>query len=154
MKKILYFILIYFFKSSLAESLYYEVPINLTVVPQCIVQGGGKVWIPDYVQSSSDFNTAGNISLICTKNTSWSIAISGSYPRKMSATGGTVDYELYTDSSYTTILSNGNGNGGSLISGIGTGGYQNIPIYSKIFGGQSLLANTNYVSYLTVILTY
>jgi spore coat protein U-like protein len=126
------------------------------VLASCTVVGS-TIAFGNY--SSSQVDQTGNIAVVCTYGTSYTIGLDAgagtgatTSVRKLSGSlGGTLNYALYSDSARTN-------NWGSTIgtdtqAGTGSGLTQNLTVYGRIAGSQTPLAGT-YTDTVTVTLTY
>jgi spore coat protein U-like protein len=130
--------------------------ITATVLASCTVVGS-TIAFGNY--TSTQVDQTGNIAVVCTNGTSYSVALDAgagtgatTSVRKLTGSlGGTLNYALYRDSGRTS-------NWGSTIgtdteSGTGTGLTQNLTVYGRIASAQTPLAGT-YTDTVTVTLTY
>jgi len=89
-------------------------------------------------------DSVGDISVTCDEPTSFLVRLeqgqnSGSFfPRMMRLIGGaaTLEYNLFLDASMILIWGDGSG-GSSAFNGFSAGVGQSIPVYGRIYGGQS-----------------
>jgi len=127
-----------------------------TVLASCTVVGS-TIAFGNY--TSSQVDQTGNIAVLCTNGTSYSIGLDAgagtgatTSARKMTGSlGGTLSYALYADSGRTN-------NWGSTIgtdtqAGTGNGLIQNLTVYGRIAASQTPLAGA-YTDTVTVTLTY
>ncbi|ASU38678.1 spore coat protein [Herbaspirillum sp. meg3] len=127
-----------------------------TVLASCTVVGS-TIAFGNY--TSSQVDQTGNVAVLCTNGTSYTIGLDAgagtgatTTVRKLSGSlGGTLNYALYRDSGYTN-------NWGSTIgtdtqAGTGNGLIQNLTVYGRIAGSQTPLAGV-YTDTVTVTLTY
>ncbi len=127
-----------------------------TVLASCTVVGS-TIAFGNY--TSSQVDQTGNIAVVCTNGTSYTIGLDAgagtgatTSVRKLSGSlGGTLNYALYRDSGRTT-------NWGSTIgtdtqAGTGNGLVQNLTVYGRIASAQTPLAGV-YTDTVTVTLTY
>ena len=127
-----------------------------TVLASCTVVGS-TIAFGNY--TSSQVDQTGNIAVLCTNGTSYTIGLDAgagtgatTSVRKLSGSlGGTLNYALYRDSGRTS-------NWGSTIgtdtqAGTGNGLLQNLTVYGRIASAQTPLAGV-YTDTVTVTLTY
>ena len=127
-----------------------------TVLASCTVVGS-TIAFGNY--TSSQVDQTGNIAVVCTNGTSYTIGLDAgtgtgatTSVRKLSGSlGGNLDYALYRDSGRTN-------NWGSTIgtdtqAGTGNGLLQNLTVYGRIASAQKPLAGV-YADTVTVTLTY
>jgi len=127
-----------------------------TVLASCTVVGS-TIAFGNY--TSSQVDQTGNVAVLCTNGTSYTIGLDAgagtgatTTVRKLSGSlGGTLNYALYRDSGHTN-------NWGSTIgtdtqAGTGNGLLQNLTVYGRIAGSQTPLAGV-YTDTVTVTLTY
>ncbi|HEY4317593.1 MAG TPA: spore coat U domain-containing protein [Herbaspirillum sp.] len=128
--------------------------VSAYVVATCTIQGS-SLHFGNYQSKLPD--QAGNVSVNCSQGTTYTVALEG----------GTVDsavshalsdpanaqlsYELYQDSARTKTW--GNANTSELVSNIGNGVLQNIPVYGRIPAGQGRAAGI-YADVVSVTLSY
>lgn len=106
---------------------------------------------------SSSLETVGDIEVICTEFTSYTLSLSsgqnGFTPRKLqSATSASLEYNLFTDATYQIIWGD-NTQGTSRVSGSAdaTGNQHNI--YGRIPGGQNVPAG-HYADDIIITIEY
>ncbi|WP_050478839.1 Csu type fimbrial protein [Herbaspirillum rhizosphaerae] len=127
-----------------------------TVLASCTVVGS-TIAFGNY--TSSQVDQTGNIAVVCTNGTSYTIGLDAgagtgatTSVRKLTGSlGGTLNYALYRDSGHTN-------NWGSTIgtdtqAGTGNGLVQNLTVYGRIASAQTPLAGV-YTDTVTVTLTY
>jgi len=102
-------------------------------------------------------DSAGSVNINCDPQVSYLIRMDagrnsngGFTVRKMILLGGseTMEYNLYRDSSRTMIWGDGTG-GSSIVTGMGAGVTQDVPVYGRIHAGQNLMAG-KYTDSITV----
>ncbi|VVD92517.1 secreted pili protein involved in motility and biofilm formation [Pandoraea eparura] len=109
---------------------------NVSVINNCTI---AATHITFATQSTLDrpVTGAGQLMVQCTQNDAYRVSLSGGQRGTVTArymtglTGTNVGYQLYLDSGYATIWGDGS-SGTSLLSGIGTGLVQFIPIYARV----------------------
>ena len=107
--------------------------------------------------SGTDSTSTGNISVQCTKDATYSIALStgasASYTNRTMSNGtDTINYNLYTDSGHATVWGDGTSST-STVSGTATGGTDTSTVYAKATAGQTVGAGS-YSDTITVTVTY
>ena len=127
-----------------------------TVLASCTVVGS-TIAFGNY--TSSQVDQTGNIAVLCTNGTTYTIALDAgagtgatTSVRKMTGSlGGTLNYALYRD----TARSNnwGSTTGTDTQAGTGNGLVQNLTVYGRIAASQTPLAGV-YTDTVTVTLTY
>jgi len=109
----------------------------------------------DVFSSLNDDITA-TITVNCTKNKSYSIALSsgsGTFAsRTLTGTGGVLRYNLFLDSTHLTIWGDGS-SGTSTFSGMGTGSNIGTPVYGRISARQNARVGS-YSDLITVTVTF
>lgn len=150
---------------------------NATIASGCVLGASGNVNVstfgtlnfgnivtlplPVHVASSAN---AGSIVLKCTPGIHFSIALDNGLNapsginagRKMLVSGGgaTLTYQLYQDSSYSTIWGNGT-NGGIAMNNIpATGALQTFTVYGSVLANATLPTVGIYSDTVTVTVTY
>ncbi len=114
----------------------------------------------DPIAAAVPLNAASALSVRCTNTTPYAIALdagvnaggSTSFSTRKIANGvNTLGYQLYTDSSRTTVW--GNGTGSSTSSGTGTGSTQSVSIYGQLPSLVGAVPGT-YTDTVTVTISY
>ena len=134
--------------------------VSGTVVPTCTVSTPAMSFgtsIPNPINTAVDVQ--GNVTATCSAGAPYTIAMSvgsgagATYSgRQMTAGGSTMTYNLYIDSGRTTVWGDGTG-GSDIARGAGTGAAQNITVYGRIRGGQSVPTGS-YTDTVNVTLTF
>ncbi|RKP52727.1 Csu type fimbrial protein [Trinickia fusca] len=131
---------------------------SATVVNNCNISTTNVSFAAAGVLSSA-FNALGSISAQCTNGDAWSIALNGGssgnvVSRSMQRTGGggTVSYQLYTDSAHTSAWGDGTA-GTTTVTGIGTGNTQVVTVYGVV-PSQTTPAPGNYLDSITATISF
>lgn len=110
------------------------------------------------VYSGSDLQSNGNVTYDCKTSAIYTMSLDGGNygsisQRKMQISGGTatLDYNLYTNVTRTTIW--GDGTNGSTLTGNCVKGPDNFPIYGSVTAGQDATVGS-YSDSVTITLTY
>jgi spore coat protein U-like protein len=79
--------------------------------------------------------------------------------RTMSSGANKLSYQLYTDAGRSTVFGDGTGGTGDVNSGIllnvlGIGPVVNVPVYGRVFGGQTTTPPGAYADSIAVTVTY
>jgi spore coat protein U-like protein len=153
----LFFALTSIFGTSQATSLTTTWNSTITSVAGCIISSSSGIFFGNY-SSGSPLNINGTVQFLCTTTTPWTISSNagttsgGTIPNRLLANGSnTLPYQLYTDSTYTTIF--GNGTSGSSFTGVFDNGYKTLTIYGKVPSGNYPLPGS-YSDSITITLTY
>lgn len=96
----------------------------------------------------------------CTNSTEYTVALDkgvngaavGTREMKDSSSGDTLNYQLYTDNTYTTVWGDGTSSSGTQ-SGTGDGSNQTLTVYGKLPAGQFKTPGT-YSDTITATITY
>jgi spore coat protein U-like protein len=133
--------------------------VQLTVADYCVVafnyisSGQSNV----FYNSSSLYKVA---RIQCTEDTPWTISanagnVSGSTIANRLLTNGAeyLNFNIYVDSNWSSILGDGI-SGGQVISGVGSGDFQNVNIYYKVDEPLIIPSAGTYSNSITLTLTY
>jgi spore coat protein U-like protein len=136
----------------------------------CSASATGVSFGAYYPLSGSNVDAAGNVRVSCQAvlnifgTINYSVALStghsGTYtPRHMDNAGNPLNYNLYTDDTYTTIWGNGTGSSGVVAGAIALSlllpsAHVDHPIYGRIPGSQTSAVVGNYSDTITVTVTY
>lgn len=110
--------------------------------------------------SDNTVDSTGTITVDCDASTSYTIALSpgssGTYnPRRMSSSGNTLEYNLYTDAGYSQIWGDGTGGSFTVDGGSALLGSRNHTVYGRIPLSTQLGASVgSYTDSITVTITY
>ena len=145
-----------------------SLPVSATFTTQCTVTGASLIFgtaIPSPVNANIDPLPI-NITATCSVNTDYNIGLGmGSYTpadgcagdRRMIASGGgssgTVRYGLYTDPTRLNSWGNGDTTCPNISTGKGNGLAQPIPVYARLFAGQTP-ATGNYADTVQVTISW
>ncbi|MBS0199521.1 MAG: spore coat protein U domain-containing protein [Proteobacteria bacterium] len=138
--------------------------VTLTVQKACTVTTPSALAFGthDYTESTNIDNTT-NISVKCTKNTSYNVGIDAGggggtvSTRTMKGTGAntdTVAYALYRDSARTQNWGVTTGAGGDTYVGTGNNNAQTIPVYGRVLPASLNVTPDNYSDTVNVTVTY
>lgn len=103
------------------------------------------------------------IGVTCTNGTAYTVALDyganggSSANRVMSDGTNTLNYNLYTDSSYKNVWYDGNTDACTATncdSGTGTGSSQSYTVYGEIASGQNPVPSAGYTDTITITVTY
>ncbi|HEX4153247.1 MAG TPA: spore coat U domain-containing protein [Steroidobacteraceae bacterium] len=123
-------------------------------LPSCSVNTLSVLFGTYDTLSGLNVDAVGNVTVTCTAADSYSIALSsgnGSFAaRQLQSGAGLLYYNLYTDTSRTSVWGDGSG-GTAFVPGSGTTG--SFPVYGRIPGRQNVAAGT-YGDTITVTLTF
>lgn len=133
--------------------------VTATVVAACVISANDH----DFGDYSSVFPSAtdgsSTIEVTCTAGTNFDVALDagttpgGSFSARLMTDGSnTLAYNLYTDSSRTTIWGDGAGST-ATVSGAGTGSLQTLNVYGRIPAGQSVPVGS-YSDTVTATITF
>lgn len=106
------------------------------------------------------FTATGSVTVTCTTGSPWGVtadAGGGSGAtlsvRRMTYSGNTLNYALYTDSGYVNVWGSGTG-GTASVTGTGNGSAQTFTIYGRIPAGQTAAPAGGYSDTVNVTVTY
>lgn len=113
-----------------------QVPFNVTaaVEPACLVSAQ-PINFGNHGVLSTAVDATGTISLTCTANLAYSVALNGGLSnsppasRKMVLGGSSIIYGLYRDAGRTNVWGS---TAGQLVTGTGTGTSQNVTVYGRV----------------------
>ena len=116
--------------------------VTLTITSTCDIHTGAATDVAFGSVASTAVNTdaSGNLIVNCTPNTAYSIGLgfglngSDVNTRAMKTGSVAVPYQLYKASGRTAadIWGTTTGGSGNVLSGTGTGGNQNVPVYGRV----------------------
>jgi len=135
-------------------------PVSASVISVCIGLTATSLTFGNYDPTSASPTYGSNsISMQCTLNNSYTIALNGGTTsggtvalRKMTTGMQTLNYNLYTTSAHTVIWGDGS-SGTSTVAGTGTGLTQTYNVYGGIPVRQTSPAGV-YSDVITVTVTY
>ena len=143
-----------------AQSASSSLNVTATVTPNCTVSTSAIAFGSVNTLSGSNVDGTGGVTVTCTNGTPWTASAgagSGSGAsfngRKLSAGSNMLTYNLYTDSSRSSIWGDGTGSTATL-GNTGSGGTQNFTIYGRIAAGQTSAPAGNYSDTVSVTVSY
>lgn len=140
--------------------------VTASVAKNCLVSGG-DIGFGTYTPTTGALTGSSTVGVRCTAGTGFTVALSAgqeaSYaPRKLKDAGNNkLEYNLYTDSAYTTVW--GNASGATITqsgtgAGMGAGQAQNLTVYAQLpdnAANQLAPASAgNYTDNIIVTVTY
>jgi spore coat protein U-like protein len=131
--------------------------VSATVVAACVASAS-NISFGNYTASSATADNAnGTVSVTCTNNDAYTIALSGGgsghvAARTMANGANTLGYGVYTTSGYSNIWGDGT-NGTSTVAGTGNGAAQNYTAYGQIPVAEYSAAGS-YTDTLTATVTF
>lgn len=132
--------------------------VSATVVNDCLIQANNLSFGTTGLLSSSTSATT-SISVTCTSNDAYRIALNGGGSGNVSARtlslqagGGTVSYQLYLDAAHSTPWGDGSA-GTSMYTGTGTGNAQTATVYGLV-PAQATPAPGNYSDTVTATVAF
>lgn len=134
--------------------------VKADVEANCTVSAGELNFGAVNPLSGSNVDGSSALTVTCTNGTPWSASAGlgsgsgASYTnRRLTSGANTLNYNLYTSSSYGTVWGDGTGTTGT-ISGTGSGSAQNNTIYGRIPSGQTTARTGNYTDSVSITVTY
>ncbi|GLQ89818.1 Csu type fimbrial protein [Dyella flagellata] len=131
---------------------------SATVVNDCLINAGNLSFGTTGLLSSG-INATTSISVTCTNNDAYRIALNGGGSGNVSARtlspsggGGTVSYQLYLDAAHSTPWGDGTA-GTSMYTGTGTGNAQTATVYGNV-PAQTTPAPGNYSDTITATVAF
>jgi spore coat protein U-like protein len=131
--------------------------VSATVVAACLASAS-NISFGNYTASSSTADNAnGTVTVTCTNNDAYTIALNGGgsghvAARTMANGSNTLGYGVYTTSGYATIWGDGT-NGTQTVGGTGNGAAQNYTAYGQIPVSEYSAAGS-YTDTLTATVTF
>jgi spore coat protein U-like protein len=143
-----------------AAETYSSVTLRAVIAPRCTVTTSNLAFGTVDTRSAANRDSAAQLFVTCTNGTNWSASASvgtgssASFSRRRmsSAAGKMLDYNLYTDPARQ--VSWGDGTSSGIISARGTGVQQAIPVYGRVFGGQTSVPAGTYSDRITIRISY
>ncbi|HEY2444705.1 MAG TPA: spore coat U domain-containing protein [Rhizomicrobium sp.] len=131
--------------------------VSATVVAACVTSATNINFGNYSASSGSPDNASNTVSVTCTNNDPYTIALNGGNSgqvnaRTMTNGSNTLGYGIYTSSSYTTIWGDGT-NGTSTVSGTGNGAAQNYTAYGQVPAAEYAAAGS-YTDTITATVTF
>ncbi|MGH8306663.1 MAG: Csu type fimbrial protein [Gammaproteobacteria bacterium] len=137
--------------------------VTATVVNSCVINSASAMAFGNYdVNSGTAVTGTSSINVNCTKGDGYTIALSyggtgTAANRIMVNAGNNLNYNLYTDSGYTTVWNSTCGGGNNCDSGTGAGpgvgNAQSYTVYGQIATGQNVPAGS-YSDSITVTVNF
>lgn len=117
--------------------------VSASVDTSCSVTADNLAFGAVNVLSATAVTSTSNISVTCTTDTTYNIGLDGGnsadvaarYMTDTATTPNKLNYNLYQESTNTTVW--GNTSGTNTVAGTGTGSAQSHTVYGKVPGGQS-----------------
>ena len=145
---------------ALAQTASSSLEVSATVTANCTVTTSPIAFGAVNTLSTANVDGTGGVTVTCTNGTAWAAAAGAGTAsgasvtdRRMSSGANLLSYNLFTDSSRSTIWGDGTGST-STIGTTGTGTAQNFTIYGRIAAGQTSLPAGTYADTVTVTVTY
>ncbi|PTV48599.1 SCPU domain-containing protein [Acinetobacter oleivorans] len=126
--------------------------VSLTIIETCDVSTQGNLDFGSVVRSQPVAGAGTNISVQCTQNTPYQVAVTSdnNFELKSAASTASVAYVLYQDAGHTQIWG---GAADKLHSRIATGMKENIPIHGAITSSTNV-QSTKYEDWVRVNVIY
>ena len=132
--------------------------VQVTITATCTINSTSTLNFGSQGVLSANVDQTSTIQVTCTNTTPYNIGLDAGTGagatvavRKMTSSGATVNYSLYSDSGYTTVW--GNTVSTDTVAGTGNGAAQNYTVYGRI-PAQTTPAPGNYSDTITVTVTY
>lgn len=131
--------------------------VSLTVNAACLVDANDLIFGTVNPLSGSPTDGAAALSVTCTNTTPYQVALdagaNGTFATRAMASGGNLlDYNLYTENSYTTIWGDGTSST-STMGATGDGDTDSYTIYANMPASQSLIVGS-YSDTVTATISY
>lgn len=134
--------------------------VSATVTANCTVSTNALAFGNVNVIGGSNVDGSGAIVVTCTNGTTWTAGAgvgtgtgASFASRRMSAGANQLTYNLFTDSSRSTVWGDGTGATDTL-AGTGTGGAQTVTVYGRVGSGQTSVRAGSYADTVAVTVTY
>ena len=142
--------------------------VKITITESCDIHtvAATDVDFLSHARSSatSSIDAAGNLSVNCTKDTPYSIAldmgqnstgtVATAGNRRMTVGGNYVPYGLYRDASRSQLWGNVAGSGGDVLTGTGSARAQSIPVYGRVLAASINVPAGTYVDTVKATISY
>ena len=132
--------------------------VNVTIQAQCLINSASAMAFGTTGVLSANVNQTSTIVVQCTDTTTYDIGLdagggSGASvtTRKLTGSGGTINYSLYTDTNRTTVW--GNTLSSDTVAATGNGAAQSYTVYGRI-PAQTTPAPATYSDTITITVTY
>ena len=112
--------------------------VSVTIQSTCSIdtQTAGNIDFGSPKSDRTDIDSTGTLSITCTPGTSYTVALgdgtnnsgAGTDGRRMEGDGKFVPYQLYSDSSRTSVWGSTSG----TVGGVGSGAAQDLTVYGRI----------------------
>lgn len=143
-----------------AGSLQTSMGVSATVTANCSITALPVAFGDINPLAGTAFTANGSVTVTCTNGSTWSVTAdagggSGATltTRRMTFSGNTLNYALYTDSGYANVWGSGTG-GTAAVSGSGTGSAQTFTVYGRIPAGQTAARAGGYSDTVNITITY
>jgi spore coat protein U-like protein len=131
---------------------------QITISASCVVNSSPNIDFGANGVLTSNVDQTSTLAVQCTDTTPYTIGLSAGTgagatvaTRKMTNSGATVNYSLYSDSAHTTVW--GNTAGTDTVAGTANGASQNYTIYGRV-PSQTTSAPGTYTDTITVTINY
>jgi spore coat protein U-like protein len=134
--------------------------VNATVSANCSISAAPVNFGPVDTLTATAVDGTGGVTVTCTNGTGWTAAAdigagSGASfaTRRMTSSGNTLNYTLFTDSNRSIIWGDGTGVT-ATVGNTGSGAAQVFTVYGRVPGGQSSAPAGSYSDTVNVTITY
>lgn len=132
--------------------------VQMTITSSCVINSASTLNFGSSGVISANVDQTSTIQVQCTNTTPYNIGLNAGTgtgatvaARKMTSSGNTITYSLYTDSGRTTVW--GNTVGTDTVSATGSGAAQSYTVYGRV-PAQTTPAPATYSDTITVTVTY
>lgn len=143
-----------------AETRGSSLSVSAKVTANCTVSTNAVAFGSVDTLSGSNVDASGGISVTCTNGTGWAATADAGggtgatfASRKMASGSNLLSYSLYTDASRTSVWGDGTSST-AKIANTGTGSAQTVPVYGRVFTGQTSAPAGDYADVVNVTVTY
>jgi spore coat protein U-like protein len=147
-------------QAALAATATSSLSVTATVTANCTVSTSALAFGSVNVIGGTNVDGSGGLTITCTNGTAWSAAAgigSGTgasfASRRMTFSGNTLNYNLYTTAARTIVWGDGTASTATL-SGTGTGTAQSVIVYGRVGSGQTSAPAGGYADTIAVTVTY
>jgi spore coat protein U-like protein len=134
--------------------------VNATVTANCTIAANPVAFGSINPLTGLAFDATGSLDVTCTNGAPWTATADAGVgsgatllTRRMTSSGNTLNYVLYTNSGRSIVWGSGSGGTGSL-TGTGNGAAQSVTIYGRVTAGQTSAPAGTYADTVTVTITY
>lgn len=126
---------------------------RIQVNASCTISGTDLAFDAITTGTTSNVDSTSELSVDCSSGTTYQVALSNganfNQTRRMAWGASYVSYGLFSNAARTSAWDSSN-----TVSGTGTGSLQRIPVYGRVFAGQSITNTGSYADTIVATVTY